>query len=97
MSAKNKVEITESDLKSILGNDFLDFEKKVISNVYCGNCDSPYSSTTINYHIFLNDLNDIILEGFCKKCGHPVSRYVEAGEVTKYQERIAKIKKLLKP
>ena len=97
MSAKNKVEITESDLKIILGNDFSDFEKNIISNVYCGNCNSQYNSTITNYCIFLNDLNDIILEGFCKKCNHPVSRYVETGEVARYQGRIAKIKKLLKP
>ena len=97
MSTRSKIEITESNLRGILGDDFSDFEKNIINNVYCGNCNPPYDSTIINYRIFVNDLNDIILEGFCKKCKHPVARYVETGEVAKYQERIAKIKKILKP
>jgi hypothetical protein len=96
MATRSKVEITESDLKIILGNEFSEFAKKIISNVYCGNCGPPYNSTITNYRIFLNELDDIILEGFCKKCKQPAARYVEARGVTKYQGRLAKIGKILK-
>ncbi|MDQ0965933.1 DNA polymerase II large subunit [Flavobacterium sp. W4I14] len=37
-------------------------------------------STITNYKPYLNKLNDIILKGFCLKCGGPVNRYIETGE-----------------
>ena len=95
METKIKIEISKSNLASILGEDFDGFEKNIINHVYCVSCKSSYNSTIVNYRVFLNDLNDVILEGFCKKCNHPVNRYVETGEVAKYQKRISEIKKLL--
>ena len=95
MYQKIKIEISKSNLTSILGKDFDDFEKNIINHVYCVNCNSSYNSTIVNYSIFLNDLDDVLLEGFCKKCNHPVNRYVETGEVAKYQKKIAKVKKIL--
>ncbi len=96
MYQKIKVEISKSNLLSILGEDFDEFEKNIINHVYCASCNSSYNSTIKNYSIFLNDLDDVLLEGFCKKCNHPVNRYVETGEVAKYQTRISKVKKILK-
>jgi len=95
MATKSRIEISKSNLTSILGEDLDDFEKNIINHVYCGNCNSSYNSTIVNYSIFLNDLDDVILEGFCKKCNNPVNRCVETGEVAKYQKRISEIKKLL--
>lgn len=95
MYKKIKIEISKSNLISIFGEDFDDFEKNIINHVYCANCNLSYNSTIVNYSIFLNDLDDVFLEGFCKKCDHPVNRYVETGEVAKYQKRIAKVKKIL--
>lgn len=92
MSNKSQIKITKEDLISIYGKDYHFFEEKIIPNCYCGKCKTPYQSTIINYEIFLNDLNDIILEGFCAKCGNPVNRYLETGEVEKYQKMIEKIK-----
>lgn len=34
----------------------------------------------MDYDIYVNDLGDIILQGFCKNCRHPVGRYIESGE-----------------
>lgn len=95
MPNKNKIEITESNLRNIFKADFPDFEKNILENVYCANCSSSYGSVITDFRIFLNDLNDVILEGFCKNCDHPVARYVETGEVEKYLEPIKKIKKIL--
>ena len=95
MYQKIKIEISKSNLTSILGKDFDDFEKNIINHVYCVNCNSSYNSTIVNYNIFLNDLDDVLLEGYCKKCNHSVNRYVETGEVAKYQKKIVKVKKIL--
>ncbi|MBF8249580.1 MAG: hypothetical protein HW400_181 [Candidatus Levybacteria bacterium] len=80
------------DLIAIHGDEYHLFEKKIVPNCFCSNCNTNYASTIVNYEIYLNDLNDIILKGFCDKCGSRMNRYLETGEVEKYQEAIGKIK-----
>ena len=92
MSNKKQIKITKEDLLNIYGDDYHFFEEKIISNCYCGKCNSPYNSTIINYEIFLHQSNDVILKGFCKKCRNPVNRYLELGEVDKYKKEIEKIR-----
>jgi hypothetical protein len=94
MAEKKQLKITEEDLKFIYGDDYGFFQSKILSNCHCANCpESKYDSTIVNYEIFLNDLNDVILRGFCAKCGGKIGRYSETGEVEKYLPRIKKIKK----
>lgn len=95
MSNKKQVEITKQNLVAIYGKDYYLFEEKIIPNCYCHTCKMPYQSTIVNYEIFLNDLNDIILKGFCAKCGNPVNRYLETGEAPEYQKRIKSIRENL--
>jgi hypothetical protein len=96
MSNKKQIKITQEDLAAIYGKDYHVFEEKIIPNCYCHICQTSYRSTIVKYEIFLNDLNDIILEGFCAKCGSRMNRYLETGEVPEYQERIEQIKQLEK-
>jgi len=96
MSNKKQIKITKEDLTAIYGKDYHLFEEKIIPNCYCPTCKTPYQSTIVNYEIFLNDLNDLILQGFCAKCGSRTNRYLETGEVPEYQERIIKVKENLK-
>ena len=96
MSNKKQIKITKEDLGVIYGRDYHFFEEKIIPNCYCPKCKTPYQSTIVNYEIFLNDLNDILLQGFCDKCGSHMNRYLETGEVPEYQGRIRKIKENLK-
>lgn len=94
MKTNKQLKITESDLKEIYGEDYEKFFlRKVIPNSPCAKCNSPYNSTITRYEIFLNDLNDVILKGFCAECGSPVNRYLETGEVEKYQTKIEEIRK----
>lgn len=93
MSNKKQIKITKKDLIATYGKDYHFFEEKIISNCRCVECKTPYTSTIINYEIFLNDLNDIILKGFCAKCGSPVNRYLETGEVDKYLPGIRQIRR----
>ena len=89
MSNKKQIKITKEDLVAIYGSDYRLFEEKIIPNCYCGSC---HISTIVNYEVYLNDLDDIILKGFCAKCGKPVNRYLETGEVEKFQKMIIKVK-----
>lgn len=93
MLNQRQIQISKKDLVNIYGNDYHFFEEKIISNCYCGKCNSPYNSTIVSYKIFLQPANDIILKGFCKKCGNPVNRYLEMSEVEKYNTEINKIRK----
>lgn len=92
MSNDNKIKITKEDLIAIHGEDYHLFEKRIIPNCFCAKCNTPYASTIINYEIFLNDLNDIVLEGFCAKCGSKINRYLETGGVERYHEAIDRIR-----
>jgi|SRR3989344_2771225 len=92
MPNEKQIKITKEDLVAIHGEEYHFFEKKIIPNCFCAKCNTSYISTIINYEVFLNDLNDIILKGFCAKCGSQINRYLETGEVEKYQEAIRKIK-----
>lgn len=91
--AQKNILITEDDLRYIFGDNYQDFKDKIIKNVWCGNCSKNYSATIVDYSIELNDLNDVELNGKCKKCGYNVGRYVETGENPDYVERIKRIKK----
>jgi len=95
MSNKKQIKISKEGLVAIYGADYHFFEEKIVPNCRCAKCNTSYTSTIIDYKIFLNDLDDIILEGFCEKCGSRINRYLETDEVIKYQERIRKVKKNL--
>jgi len=81
MRKKFKAKITKEDTKYILGKD-ADFLKVAEKNAFCSDCfrKTQKSVTIVNYDIYVDDLGGIILQGFCKNCGHPVGRYIESGE-----------------
>ena len=94
---KNKklLKITEEDLKFIHGKDYEFFQRKVLPNCFCYPCVKNGKRTVkiMNYEIFINDLNDVELQGFCDDCGGPVGRYSETGEVEETAKRVKKVRK----
>ena len=77
MSKKMQIKINPSDLKMIYGDDYEFFTNKVLTNCRCINCDTPFTSTIVNYKVFISHLNDIVLKGHCAKVQlphEPVSR-----------------------
>lgn len=90
---KYQLQITEKELKTIYADDYEFFQNKILSNCYCHACKpKKYNSKIVNYQIFINHLNDVVLRGFCSKCGSKLNRYLETGEVVKYERRIEKVK-----
>ena len=93
MKTRNQVEITKKDLIKIYGEGWEEFEAKIIPNCFCGHCwNGKHTVSIVNYKVFLNDLDDIILRGICAECGVPVGRYVETGEIEKYAPRIKQLR-----
>ncbi len=77
---KTEKEITKEQLREILGEEWENYQK-IFNNCCCSKCDNGYSSTIVDYRIFINDLNDIILRGKCAKCGNLMNRYAETREI----------------
>ncbi len=96
MSNKKQIKISKNDLKQIFSSDYHDFEEKIIPNAYCPHGDQ-LTTTIVDYQVFINHLDDVILKGKCVKCGKPIARYLETGEVEKYWQEVRKIRsKILK-
>ena len=55
-----------------------------------------FNFAKISSWTYLGSGKEFEMEGFYKKCGRPVGRYVEKGEDPKYSEIIAKIREELK-
>lgn len=74
---QNEIEIQLEDVELILSENYpsLDF---FLSNVYCAQCQN--STDVKDLKMYLDDSNDIILDGLCINCKNPVSRYIETGE-----------------
>jgi len=71
------VEIEEYDVEIIMGDQYKNLYI-LLENSWCVTCNKM--ATIINYRSFLNNLNDVILKGFCFECGGKVNRYIETGE-----------------
>ena len=96
---KKPIKITEEDLRFIHGNDYDLFREKILPNCFCTACSKEGRDnvvTIVNFEIFINDLNDVELEGFCSVCSGRVGRYSETGEVEEYVPRVKKVREKYK-
>jgi heterodisulfide reductase subunit C len=57
-----------------------DFGYLLKHGVYCTRCNEICTNGVLNYTVWLNWLNDIVLEGECAVCGQKVTRVIEFGE-----------------
>jgi hypothetical protein len=91
---KGQIKISLQDLRTILGGDFHMFETETLSNCWCYKCDAKKGkSKIVKFRVFLNNVNDVVLRGFCGGCGSRVDRYVETSEVRKYIKIINRLRK----
>jgi|SRR5690554_5468324 Zn-finger nucleic acid-binding protein len=57
------------------------------SYVYCAQCRGVASEGVEVEKIFLNSVNDIRVEGRCRKCNGEVGRLFEFGEIKEFYEK----------
>ena len=50
--------------------------RNILDNVWCGSC--VYAVPIIDYEAVLLESKDIAFKGYCSKCGHNVTRIIEA-------------------
>jgi len=91
------IELSESDVKTILQDVYRDFREIVVGNVFCAKCSGENLSVGIkDYKITLNADNDIHLKGKCSLCGGDVGRYIEYGEVPAIYQRAEELRKIFR-
>lgn len=73
------IKINEEDVAFIMDKCYRYF-KAILSGAYCNTCKNTQKSSIINYSIFLNGSNDIVINGCCDKCGTSINRCIETGE-----------------
>ncbi len=79
MSKIKTSSIGMDDVAFIFNNNLEDFNT-ITNHCYCRNCENNYESSIVNYSISLNNIYDILLDGFCATCNAPIKRYIETGE-----------------
>lgn len=72
------IAIDWEDVVLIVGKRNLKQLKKKLETVSCPACKQLGTATLAISKIWLNNIGDIIFEGFCKDCGGKLSLYFEA-------------------
>lgn len=88
MSDNHLIRIDEEDVAFIMGRCYRYF-KAIINGAYCNTCKTTHTSRIVNYAIYLDVNNDIIIDGFCDNCKTPITRCIETGEKIGPGERAA--------
>lgn len=94
---QTKIPITIEDVGFIYHNQLENFYVHT-SQCFCAHCRKGATSTISHYTIFLNNLFDIELHGFCRSCAYKMNRYIETGEypgMTQNAEAVWKTHKAL--
>lgn len=92
MRKEKEIPITEEDLQYIVADEFEQIVDLARYNSFCSRCFGKHPVEMVDYHLYLNYLNDVIFKGKCKSCEGDIARYVEIGEQEKFQKRTAVVK-----
>ena len=90
------LEISEQEAIILLDHNQDKF-KMLVSNVFCPHCEGSLGNKVteiIDYNIFLETSNDIVLKGNCKLCRGNVARLIETGENPDIKKKVNHILKM---
>jgi hypothetical protein len=65
------------------------------NGVYCTQCQGICKKGIVKTAVKLNSLNDIMVEGNCRECGHKVARVMEFGEDRSFFEKAVNFRESL--
>lgn len=85
------IELNQWEFQLIMGEAWDDREI-FINNFFC-DCKSP-NRQLIDFKVYLNDINDIVINGICSGCKTIAARYIETGENAKSIEAAERIRKM---
>ncbi len=98
MIRKSVIEISKQEA-ILLFDESEEIYNRLIKNAFCSNCQGSIGNKVteiINYKIYLESSNDVVIKGKCKKCQNPVARFVETGENPKTAVKVNQILKMRK-
>lgn len=91
---EDEIEIGPLQLQLMFGQSCKDNIDIAVNSIFC-DCGAQ-NRKLINYKSYLNDLNDVILKGWCSSCKTVASRYIETGEKKGIEKIANKIRMLNK-
>lgn len=74
----DEIEIGPLQLHLMLGPSYKKAIELTVNNIFC-DCGAK-NKRLVNYKSYINDLNDVILKGWCSSCKSIAARYIETGE-----------------
>jgi len=81
MKYQKRIEINKFQLNLLLNEEQKEIYNRILNeNVFCKTCLGVCSEGVKVNKIFLDSLNDIVINGTCKVCNDKVSRVMEFGE-----------------
>ncbi|MCT4601754.1 MAG: hypothetical protein N4A59_02465 [Marinifilum sp.] len=69
------------------------YDHIVQEGTYCVHCKEMCEEGVDVKENFLNEMNDILIKGKCKKCNGRVSRFIEYGEFDEFREKALRFRK----
>ena len=69
------------------------FQLLLNKGFYCTQCKTICKKGVVEYDCHLDSTNDIIVNGKCAECGHPVNQVIEFGENKTFFEKANKFRR----
>jgi len=96
MKRLKEIKLNEFQLNALLSDEEKNGYRYLLANgVYCSGCQGICKKGVEIKSVKLDWLNDIVVEGNCKVCGHRVARVMEFGEDPEFFENAMNFRKSL--
>lgn len=97
MKELTEIPINQFQLAVLLDDEERHFYNMVVEGfIYCPQCRGVAGEGVEVENIFLNSVNDIRVEGRCRKCGGRVARLFEFGEKKKFDEKASRFRESIR-
>ncbi|HHT35321.1 MAG: hypothetical protein WCZ71_05330 [Proteiniphilum sp.] len=97
MKELSEIQINQFQLAVLLDEEERHFYNVVVESfIYCSQCRGFAGEGVEVESIYLDSLNDIRVEGCCRKCGGRVARLFEFGEKKEFQEKACRFRESIK-
>jgi len=78
----------------ILGDRFNQIFRKAIHTTACPACRREFNASIAIREVWLNHIGDIIVEGYCRDCGNPLSKYIESNNFQEAYDQAMALREL---
>jgi hypothetical protein len=96
MKRQKEIKLNEFQLNALLSEEEKNGYRYLLDNgVYCNGCQGICKKGVEIKSVKLDGLNDIVVEGTCRVCGHRVARVMEFGEDPEFFEKAVNFRKSL--